>query len=163
MNAIERIFEKLLIALVVSLVFSVLWQVISRYLFTMPAAWTEELARFLLIWIGMLGASYAYLRRSHIGLDILPQRLSGTAAVRLTVAIHCICGLFGVVVLIIGGGALMVMTWRLRQYSAAIGLPIALVYAVIPLSGVLISIFAVSHALGARDVVNARERWERGM
>ena len=148
-SILDRALAWVVVALVVSLVVSVLWQVVSRYLFAAPAAWTEELARFLLIWIAMLGGSYAYRRGSHIGLDLLPQALSGSAASRLALAIHCCCGLFAISVLVAGGSALVAMTWELRQYSAAIGLPIALVYVVIPASGVLICIYAILGAIGS--------------
>ena len=42
----------------------------------------------------------------------------------------------------VGGGSLVSMTWELKQYSAAMALPIAYVYSVIPASGVLISLYA---------------------
>ena len=45
------------------LVFTVAWQVISRYVFNSPSIFTDELARFLLMWIGMLGATYALEQR----------------------------------------------------------------------------------------------------
>jgi len=61
--------------LMTAMVGSVVWQVLSRYLFVVPAAWTEELARFLLIWIGMLGAAYAYRQGSHLGIDLLANKL----------------------------------------------------------------------------------------
>jgi len=151
MNAILRLVDKLLGAvlaiLVTAMVVSVTWQILSRYLFVVPAAWTEELARFLLIWIGMLGAAYAYRTRSHLGLDLLAGKLTDRGQARLNVLSHLICMSFAAVVLIVGGGSLVAMTWELKQYSAAIGLPIAYVYAVIPASGLLICIFALAGML----------------
>ncbi len=151
MSATLRIVDKLLggvlAVLVAAMVVSVTWQILSRYLFVVPAAWTEELARFLLIWIGMLGAAYAYRTRSHLGLDLLPQRLTGRGKTRLNAVSHLICMIFAATVLVVGGGSLVAMTWELRQYSAAMGLPIAYVYAVIPASGVLICLFALVGAL----------------
>ena len=146
MNGLLRIVDKLLggalVLLVAAMVVSVTWQILSRYLFVVPAAWTEELARFLLIWIGMLGAAYAYRRRSHLGLDLLPGKLTGKGKASLNIVIHLVCMSFAAVALVVGGGSLVTMTWELRQYSAAMGLPIAFVYAVIPASGVLICLFA---------------------
>lgn len=126
----------------VAMVASVVWQVLSRYLFVVPAAWTEELARFLLIWIGMLGAAYAYRQGSHLGIDLLASRLGRSGRQTLYRTVHAVCLLFAASVLITGGGALVSMTWELKQYSAAMGLPIAYVYAVIPASGILICLFA---------------------
>lgn len=144
---IDRFLGGALAALVVAMVVSVTWQILSRYLFVVPAAWTEELARFLLIWIGLLGAAYAYRTRSHLGLDLLPQKLAARGKARLNVVSHLVCMVFAAIVLIVGGGSLVAMTWELKQYSAAMGLPIAYVYAVIPMSGVLICLFAIAGML----------------
>ena len=139
---LDRLLKLALALLMTAMVGSVVWQVLSRYLFVVPAAWTEELARFLLIWIGMLGAAYAYRQGSHLGIDLLVNKLDGSAKQRLHNVIHVVCLLFAAGVLVIGGGSLVSMTWELKQYSAAIGLPIAYVYSVIPTSGLLICLFA---------------------
>ena len=147
LRIVDKVLGAALAALVTAMVVSVTWQILSRYLFVVPAAWTEELARFLLIWIGMLGAAYAYRTRSHLGLDLLAGKLTDHGQARLNVLSHFICMSFAAVVLIIGGGSLVAMTWELKQYSAAMGLPIAYVYAVIPASGVLICLFALAGML----------------
>ena len=142
MSTLDRFLKLALALLMTAMVASVVWQVLSRYLFVVPAAWTEELARFLLIWIGMLGAAYAYRRGSHLGIDLLANKLAARGKQTLHIVVHVVCLLFAATVLVIGGGSLVAMTWELKQYSAAMGLPIAYVYSVIPASGVLISLFA---------------------
>jgi TRAP-type C4-dicarboxylate transport system permease small subunit len=126
------------------MVLAVTWQVVSRYVLSSPSSWTEEVARFLLIWIGMLGAAYAFRTRMHIGLDLLPAKLSGRSARRLQQLSAGIILLFAVTVLIAGGGNLVLLTWELRQTSAALGLPIAFVYSVIPLTGVLVVLYSLA-------------------
>ncbi len=140
---LDKSLRLALAILMSAMVTSVVWQVLSRYLFVVPAAWTEELARFLLIWIGMLGAAYAYREGSHLGIDLLADKLEESGRRRLHSIVHGVCLLFAASVLVVGGGSLVSMTWELKQYSAAMGLPIAWVYAVIPASGLLISLFAV--------------------
>ena len=142
MGMLDRFLSIALALLMTAMVGSVVWQVLSRYLFVVPAAWTEELARFLLIWIGMLGAAYAYRQGSHLGIDLLAEKLAEIGKRRLHGIVHIVCLLFAASVLVVGGGSLVSMTWELKQYSAAMGLPIAYVYSVIPASGVLISLFA---------------------
>lgn len=143
LRIVDRLLSGTLVVLVAAMVASVTWQILSRYLFVVPAAWTEELARFLLIWIGMLGAAYAYRKHSHLGLDLLSGKLTGKGEAGLNIFTHLLCLSFASIVLVVGGGSLVKMTWELRQYSAAIGLPIAFVYAVIPVSGALIGLFAI--------------------
>ena len=140
---LDKFLRFALAFLMTAMVGSVVWQVLSRYLFVVPAAWTEELARFLLIWIGMLGAAYAYRQGSHLGIDLLANKLEGIGKQRLNSVVHIVCLLFAASVLVGGGGSLVSMTWELKQYSAAMGLPIAYVYSVIPASGVLMSLFAI--------------------
>jgi TRAP-type C4-dicarboxylate transport system permease small subunit len=143
MAPLDKTLKIGLAILMTAMVASVVWQVLSRYLFVVPAAWTEELARFLLIWIGMLGAAYAYRQGSHLGIDLLANKLGESGKQMLHRIVHVICLLFAASVLVVGGGLLMSMTWELKQYSAAMALPIAYVYFVIPASGVLICLFAV--------------------
>ncbi|MFZ1816231.1 MAG: TRAP transporter small permease [Rhizobiaceae bacterium] len=49
------------------------WQVVARYILAQPPAWTEELARFSMVWAGLLGASCAFRLRSDPSL--FPQML----------------------------------------------------------------------------------------
>ncbi len=141
---LDRALRWALILLMVGLVLAVTWQVVSRYLFASPSSWTEEIARFLLIWIGTLGAAYAFRVNAHIGLDLLPKKLSGTAARQLHWFTLGVIILFAVAVLVIGGSKLVYLTWDLRQYSAVLGLPISFVYSIIPVTGVLIVIYSLA-------------------
>ena len=145
---LDTILKNVLIFLMVILVAAVSWQVISRYIFASPSSWTEEVARFLLIWIGVLGAAWAFRTGVHLGLDVLPKKLTGTSARILKLFTLLVVAAFSVSVLIIGGGSLVALTWELKQYSAVLGLPIAYVYSVIPATGVLICFYAIASALG---------------
>ena len=49
----------------------VLYQVFTRYVLDSPAAFTEELVRYFLIWTGFIGAAYAFLTREHMCLVLL--------------------------------------------------------------------------------------------
>ncbi len=138
LTPVDRALEWSLVALMTALVVSVSWQVGSRYLLSSPSPWTEELARFLLIWIGTLGGAYAFRTHMHIGLDLLPARLSGEAAVYLRRFTLLAVMVFAAAVLVYGGSNLVYLTWDLRQTSAVMGLPMSFVYSVIPLTGLLI-------------------------
>ena len=143
---VDALLKNVLIALMVALVASVSWQVISRYVFSSPSSWTEELARFLMIWVGLLGAAYAFRTGVHLGLDLLPNKLEGRSAEILKLFTLGAVILFSVAVLVVGGSKLVGLTWELRQYSAVMGLPMAFVYSVIPVAGALICIYAVAAA-----------------
>ena len=155
LSSLDKALKGALIALMLILVLSVTWQVVSRYLFASPSSWTEEVARFVLIWIGTLGAAWAFRANIHLGLDLLPKKLTGNAARNLHWFTLAVIILFAASVLVAGGGSLVYLTWDLRQYSAVLGLPIAFVYSVIPLSGILIVIYSVAGLTSLPDTKSA--------
>jgi TRAP-type C4-dicarboxylate transport system permease small subunit len=70
--AIEKV---VIVVLLTALTVAVLFQVLSRHLFQEPNPWTEETARYLFVWVSMIGAALAIHLRSHFGLDIVVRRL----------------------------------------------------------------------------------------
>ena len=140
---LDKLLKLLMTACLAMMVIVVTWQVVSRYALGDPSAWTEEVARMLLIWVGLLGGAYAYRVKAHLGLDLLRQRVGAVGKKRLSMIADVCCGTFALAVLVIGGGLLVQLTWELRQTTAALGIPMAWVYVVLPLSGVLIVYFSL--------------------
>ena len=141
---LDRGLGALLVSLFLGLIFSVTWQVASRYLFKAPSSWTEELARFLLIWIGLLGAAYAYRSGAHMRLDLLEEHLGPAGASRLRALSSIAVMVFSITVLLLGGLSLVSLTLELEQVSAALNIPMGLVYLALPLSGLLIAFYALA-------------------
>ena len=139
------------LALLMSLLaISITWQVVSRYALGEPSLWTEEFARFAMIWLGVLGASYAYIIKAHLALDLFPTTDPRWAKRREGFS-HGVVLIFALSVMCFGGGRLVLLTWTLDQLSPALGLPMALVYAVVPLSGGLLAVFCLHGLVMARD------------
>ncbi|GAB5551332.1 MAG: hypothetical protein Sapg2KO_09230 [Saprospiraceae bacterium] len=121
----------------------VLWGVLTRYLLGSQADWSEELARFLLIWIGLLGAAYAAGQKMHLAIDLLMPKLDENKQRSLTIFINSLIILFAFAVLVVGGSRLMYLTQLLGQLSAALRIPMYLIYMVIPISGLLVIYYKV--------------------
>jgi len=136
-------FRWFLALLMAAMVLCVTWQIVSRYLLADPSQWTEELARFLLIWIGLLGGSYAYHVKMHLGLDLLSQKLRGNPRKVYAVVVHALVAVFSAAVFVVGGLRIVQMTTELKQYSAALGVPMAFVYSALPISGAMLILYAV--------------------
>ena len=150
-TALDRALSIGLVGLLGALVTAVVWQVVSRYLLNSPSSVTEEIARYLLIWVSMLGASYAFRQRMHISLDLLTNALSGKTklfAERLALAVIAV---FAIAILLVGGGRLILLTWELRQTSPVMGLSIWIVYLAIPISGALILLYTLESMLRPRN------------
>lgn len=149
MHRLIRLLEYALVTTFALMVADVLWQVFSRYVLGASSSFTEEFARFALIWLTVLGAAYLNARRAHLTVDVLTRRLPPAARARRERATEWWVLGFAVVVMVIGGGNLAYTTLRLGQVSPAIGVPLGLVYAVVPVSGLLIAAFSVAHLRGA--------------
>lgn len=141
---IEMILGHVLVGIFAATVLMVTWQVIGRHLLSAPSSATEEIARFLLIWLGSLATAYAFVRRMHVGVDLISVRLSARGKVHVARIIWLACILFALMVMVYGGGLLVNVTATLGQTSPALGIPIWTVYTVMPISGLIITFFAVT-------------------
>jgi len=132
-----------LFSLMLALCLTMALQVLSRYLLPDPIAWSEEVSRYLFVWLGMVGASVAMHARHHFGIeivvDVLPPRLQALAAVLAELVIAATCITFAI------------QGWRFVSINAfntgpASGIPLPWVTAAVPAGMVLI---VVHLALGA--------------
>lgn len=144
---LDNVLKGVVMTCLALMVVVVTWQVVSRYVLGDPSQWTEEVARMLLIWVGLLGGVYAYREKAHLGLDLLRHKVGAVGQHRLDVITDISCGLFALTVLILGGGALVQLTWELKQTTAVLGIPMAWVYIVLPVSGLLILIYSLASLL----------------
>lgn len=146
-DRVERALGWILVVLMSLMVVDVTWQVASRYLLQAPSSFTEELASFLLIWIGLLGAAYGFRTRAHLGIDLLVSRLGGGWRRAAEALSHFLVLLFALTTLVGGGVKLVGLAFRLDQISAAMGVQMGFVYLALPLSGVLVVLFSAEAML----------------
>ncbi len=144
---IEKTLEWFLVFLMSILVLDVLWQVFSRYVLNAPSSFTDELAGFLLIWVGVLGAAYVAANREHLAIDLLIQKSSPERKYKLELIIAVCIIIFAITVLIIGGTWLAYTRFYLSVKSAALGIPLGIVYLVLPISGILIAYFDIDNVI----------------
>jgi TRAP-type C4-dicarboxylate transport system permease small subunit len=144
---LARFLDLTVIGLITMLVLDVLWQVASRYVARQPSAWTDELATLLVIWLALLGASAAFGRNAHLGMDFLTQHLSPQQR-RITEGLaHLMVAAFAALILILGGIHLVHLTWLTNQVSPALGVKMGHVYLALPISGTFILIFALENLI----------------
>jgi TRAP-type C4-dicarboxylate transport system permease small subunit len=139
---VDWALEVTLVFLMSVMVFNVLWQVATRFILRDPSSYTEEMARYLLVWVGLLGASYSVGKGAHLAIDLLPGRLQGWRKEALSLFIEISIFSFALLVLVIGGYRLVSLTLSLGQRSAALRIPLGYVYLVLPLSGALMMFFS---------------------
>lgn len=142
-QGVDKILEYVLAFLLAVMVVNVLWQVVSRYLLGSPSTFTGELARFLLMWMALLGAAYVSGKRQHLAFELLKKYLKPSQNKYLGLFIHLLITLFACFVMVIGGFRLVYITLELGQTSASLQLPLGYVYLSIPLSGLLIMFYSI--------------------
>ena len=147
LKTIDIILEKILIFLMSILVLDVLWQVVGRYILKSPSSFTDEMAGFILIWLGLLGAAYVSGKKEHLAIDILLQKSNKKQRRIINIMIDIFVILFAISVLIIGGLWLVYTRFELDVKSPALGIPMGYVYIVLPLSGILIFYYAFDSLL----------------
>ena len=151
--AINRWVEFLLFGLGLSMALVVALQVFFRYVLNHSLFWSEELARFMLVWLSFLGASTAYKRGLHPGVDVFTSRLPPPFQKACTHLVHIVSLALFIVMIIYGAGFAYVIR---AQISPALYLPKWTVFAIIPVSGLVLAIhclalIAAAHKDDRRD------------
>jgi TRAP-type C4-dicarboxylate transport system permease small subunit len=141
--ALCRLLEAALIVAVLVLVLDVLWGVFTRKVLGDQAQWSEELARFLLIWISLLGGAVAFGERAHLGVDYFVGKLAPEAKRFMAVVVQIIVLVFAVTIFLLGGTRVVLDTLAVGQSTPALGIEKGHVYLALPIAGVFITLFAI--------------------
>lgn len=144
-----RVLGVLCVVIFAALVADVLWGVATRYLLGRQASWSEELARFLLVWLSMIGAALAYIEHSHLGVDLLTRSLDPSARRVARAAGQLVVFLFAAAIMVYGGTTLFIERWGSGQVMSALPMRKAWFYLSIPVSGSLITLFALDQLIGS--------------
>lgn len=102
----KYIEEYLLIFTTVATVLVLFLQVVTRFIFDFSLVWTEELARYLFIWMTFIGVSYAVKKDKHLRIDSLPLLFGGTGKFVIRTIANLLFFFFALVVLYYGGTGL---------------------------------------------------------
>lgn len=143
-SSIDKLIKLLLALFMLLVIVVVSWQVFSRHVLEDPSSGSGEISRFLLIWIGMLGAAYCYRMKSHLSLNILTEKMNAKPKWITEIFIHCMVLIFASVVMAVGGINLMLMTFDPVQLSPVLEVKMGYIYSVVPLSGIFMSIYAIN-------------------
>jgi len=120
-------------------------QVVSRYLFNWTPEWSEELARYLFVWVVFLGSALIMGEAGHLAVQFVPNHFKGTAVGNVLKIVINLSGYVFILLLLVQGAKMtQVMTF---QISPGLEIPMSWVYSVIPLSAVLMLLYL------ARDTV----------
>ena len=109
------------------------WQVFTRYVLGAPSTWSEELVGYLFAWMALFGACLVTGERGHMNIPILVDMAPGAGKKALLCLAELIAFLFSAVILVYGG--LRITKLAMGQMTSALGVPVGVFYAVLPLCG----------------------------
>jgi TRAP-type C4-dicarboxylate transport system permease small subunit len=151
-DILEGALKFLVIIMLSALTIIVVVGIAARYVFLVSIPWTEEISRYLMIWTSFLGLGVAYRKRELIAVklltDLLPKKMFRIA---LFVS-DILCSIFLVVVVYYG---VKLCVQNSDQVSAAARIPTSIVYAAIPVGGVIYLFFSLESIL---DFFKGRKR-----
>ncbi|NLS13764.1 TRAP transporter small permease [Vibrio sp. SM6] len=143
---------------ILTLVVTVTWQVFSRYVLNDPSSFTDELARYTMIWFGLLGASYLFGKNGHLAITLFISAVSEPLKKWAYLMINIVSLLFINLAMIKGGIQLIGRT--MQQFSPALQMPMAYVYLILPIAGVLMSVYIIINTLEVFSMNAVKEQSE---
>lgn len=146
MKLLNKIIEYILAFLVIVMVTGCFWQIFTRFILNDPSKWTEELLRYALIWLTMLGVPYAYGRGQHISIGFITNTFTKKGSLKDQIFIEILVLFLSVFVMIAGG--IMVSMNAAGQVSPAMQIPMQFYYMGVPICGVLMVVYSVERLIG---------------
>jgi TRAP-type C4-dicarboxylate transport system permease small subunit len=122
------------------LIATVFYQVLGRYLFNAPPSWSEELARFLQVWIALLASALCVQQGMHLGVDYLLYAVSPRGRALLEVLVHVLVS--GFLLLLLAQG-LRILEVAAVQSSPAMGINMWYAYLAVPVGAALMLLESV--------------------
>ena len=155
-DAYFRLLQLVITILLFLLVIPVTLQIVARYTEFIPRyIWTEEAARFLFIWIIMIGATIAVRERTHFDVDILPKPSTPRWQAVSELVVDCAILVIAAVFVVYGWGYAV---FGYSQTSELTGINMMTMHLAFPLAGVTWIVFIAERALAALAVLVRRRR-----
>lgn len=138
-KTLDRLEEYFLVYILAISVLLIFIQVIMRYVFSNSLSWSEEVARYLFLWLSWVGASLAVREREHFRVEMLSNIIKGKARLYYEIFIILIWCTFCLFLAFHSWKNTMFL-WELGQKTAALEIPMAFAYASVPVGCLLMSL-----------------------
>ena len=141
------VLNLVLIVAVALLLVDVVLGVFTRYVMGEQAKWTEELARFLLIWVSLLGGAVAFGEKAHLGVDFFVSKFHLEGRKITAVFVHLVVLFFAMTIFLYGGGRMVIDALVMEQTTPALGWKMGYIYLALPISGFFIVLFTIENLI----------------
>ena len=157
LEGIKKVFDKILeilgtITLSIMTIL-VVYQVVTRYVFNAPSAFSEALAQYLFVWMIMFGSAYVYGSKEHLTIALLKDKFP--PAMNMVVEIITnICLLAFIWLVCVRGGWAYTLS-QVKRIDSTLNISMSYIYAALPFTGVVTLFYAVYNC--ARAVKEYKE------
>ena len=131
---LNKVTEFVTMFFLVMMVVLIFVQIVSRVLIGSSFSWTEEVARYLMIWVAFLGAGFAFQYGAHMSIEVLFKKINLNMQNIFQIISAILCTLFFLLLIVKG---IELIKGSINVYSPALKLPMTIVYAAIPIGAFL--------------------------
>ena len=132
------------------------YQIVTRYFFNRPSTVSEELLTYSFTWMALLASALVFGKRDHMRMGFLADKVTGSARKVLETVIELLVILMVGGIMLYGGSSIMRLT--MTQNTASLGIPMGVIYTILPVSGVLIVIYGVLNIIDLWQGVEQEHR-----
>ncbi|MPN28201.1 Sialic acid TRAP transporter permease protein SiaT [bioreactor metagenome] len=143
----KHLEEYLILIFFSAMTLLILCQIVFRYVFSMPLAWTEELARYIFIWLIYIGASYAIVLNKHLKVEIILVLLNDKKKRYLSLLSNFFFMIFSVIIVYYGVLMVYTMLFVRKQNSPVLKIPMGIIYSAVPFCAFLMLIRIIQHSI----------------
>ena len=144
-KAMNTVVSTICIVLFAVMVVVGTYQIITRFVFNNPSTISEELLTYTFAWMAIFSSAYVFGKRDHMRMTFIADKLPKEQRKILEIVIELLIIAFAVIVLIYGGFTIMGLT--MTQKTASLGVMMGVIYAVVPICGILIAIYGVLNVI----------------
>ena len=117
------------------------YQIVTRFVFNSPSTVSEELLTYSFTWMALLATAYVFGKQDHMRMAFLADKFSDKAQKALSIAAEVLIMLLAGAVMVYGGVTIVQLT--MTQSTASLGIPMGVVYIILPVSGILIVFYSI--------------------
>lgn len=145
-SALNKILNVLAGGSLTVMVLLTTYQVITRYVFSSPSTWSEELVGYLFAWSTLFGATIVSGERGHMNIPILVDRLKPAGKKALNIFAELIAFAFSATILVFGG--IQVSNLAMGQQTSSLGVAVGVFYWVMPICGIVMVLYSIMNIIG---------------
>tara|TARA_R110001583_G_scaffold28426_2_gene100871 strand:+ start:4249 stop:6201 length:1953 start_codon:yes stop_codon:yes gene_type:complete len=135
-QSLEKILKGVLVSLLAVMSILIVYQVVARYVFNSPSAMSEELLRFSLIWLGILGAALCFMKSTHLSLPLLLDHVALSTRNKMELFNKYMYVMLGAVM---AWGGYVASAKNFTMLTPTLQIPLGVVQSVFIISGLIIA------------------------